>query len=135
MDIIIAGSRDFDDYGRLCQECDTLLAGLRVDSILCGECRGADALGKRYAEDRGISVKSYPADWQRYGRAAGPIRNKQMAEAADLLIAFWDGQSRGTHSMIKLMQGKAVEIVYIGHEPRRATHGASDQRVRYARSV
>ena len=115
MIVIIAGSRAFGDYDLLRRQCDKVLSGIHVDGILCGGCRGADALGKRYAEERGIPVTSYPANWEKYGRAAGPIRNKQMAADADMLVAFWDGQSRGTHSMIKLMQGKRVEIGYTGH--------------------
>ena len=116
MKVIIAGTRDFNDYASLKRICDYLLSEIAIDAILCGECRGVDLMGKRYAEERGIPVESYPADWKRYGRAAGPKRNAQMASAADCLIAFWDGVSKGTANMIKLMGDKPVRIVRIDHE-------------------
>ncbi len=113
MRVIIAGTRDFNDYALLAARCDFYLSEVKVDAILCGECKGADLLGKKYAEERGIPVESYPADWKRYGRAAGQKRNKQMADNADALIAFWDGKSKGTKGMIGYMKGKPVKIVMI----------------------
>ena len=70
-------------------------------------------LGKRYANEQGIPVESYPADWNRHGRSAGYIRNHEMLENADALIAFWDGRSKGTKNMIDIAMraGKAVRIV------------------------
>ena len=62
---------------------------------------GADALGERYAAERGYLLRRFPADWKQYGRAAGVRRNKEMAQNADALIAFWDGISRGTKNMIE----------------------------------
>lgn len=64
---------------------------------------GADLLGKKWAILNGVPIKNFPADWDKYGKAAGPIRNAQMAEYADYLIAFWDGKSRGTKNMIETM--------------------------------
>lgn len=61
-----------------------------------GLARGADTLGTHYARERGIQVLEFPADWERLGRRAGMVRNLQMLEAADAVVAFWDGQSRGT---------------------------------------
>ena len=115
MKVVIAGSRTFIDYAVLRERCDIILDGEDVEAILCGECRGADMMGKDYALERGIDVESYPADWKKYGRAAGAIRNKQMAQNADLLIAFWDGKSKGTKMMIQFMQlkGGRVEIVHV----------------------
>lgn len=113
MKVIIAGTRWFNDYALLKERCDFYLSSIKVDAILCGECKGADLLGKRYAEERGVPVESFPADWKRYGRAAGQKRNKQMADAADCLIAFWDGESKGTKGMIKFMGDKPVRIVAI----------------------
>ena len=103
--VIIAGSRDFADYALLCSFADQVLAGAEDIEIVSGGARGADALGERYARERGYALKVFPADWKKWGRAAGPIRNRQMADYADALIAFWDGQSSGTRDMI----GKAEE--------------------------
>lgn len=63
-------------------------------------------MGERYAKERGYAVSEHPADWDRYGKSAGYIRNKEMAEEADALMAFWDGKSRGTMHMINLAKEK-----------------------------
>ena len=109
--VIIAGSREFDDYDNLCKHCDRLLSQKKVTHqivIISGAARGADTLGERYAHERGYAVEKYPADWQRDGKAAGPIRNAQMAKVADALIAFWDGSSKGTQNMIDLARLKPL---------------------------
>lgn len=101
--VIIAGGRDFTDYQLLRQKCDKILADKSKSSqivIVSGTARGADRLGERYARERGFQVERYPADWDADGKSAGPIRNAKMAENADALIAFWDGESRGTYNMI-----------------------------------
>ena len=76
--------------------------------IISGHCRGADMLGEQLANKYSIPIKIFPADWDKHGKAAGHIRNRQMAEYASdgdnigILVAFWDGKSRGTKSMIDL---------------------------------
>lgn len=102
--VIVAGSRDFNNYELLKQKCDSLLSQKRLTHsivIVSGTARGADRLGERYARERGYRVERFPADWYRDGIAAGPIRNTQMATHADALVAFWDGKSRGTRDMIE----------------------------------
>lgn len=101
--VIIAGGRDFADYGLLSRTMDNLLSSVYDDVIVvCGKARGADTLGEQYAKERGYLVDYYPADWERYGKSAGFIRNEQMAQRADALVAFWDCKSRGTKNMIDL---------------------------------
>lgn len=101
--VIIAGGRLFDDYIYLRESMDYLLQNINDEIIVvCGKARGADTLGERYAKERGYAVHYFPADWDRYGKAAGYIRNEEMAKNADALVAFWDGKSRGTKSMIEL---------------------------------
>ena len=106
--IIVAGGRDFNNYDLLSETLDAVLKRY-TDSetiIVTGCCRGADALGEHYAKEHGIPVKRFPADWLQYGKAAGPIRNREMAEYASegegVLVAFWDGKSRGTKNMIDM---------------------------------
>lgn len=102
--LIVAGSRDFNNYELLKQKCDTLLSQKRLTHsivIISGTARGADTLGEQYAHERGYAVERYPADWEHDGKAAGPIRNTQMAAHADALVSFWDGKSRGTRDMIE----------------------------------
>lgn len=82
----------------------TIPPWLDITEVVCGEAAGADTLGKQWAELHGITVKSFPADWDRLGKKAGPIRNAEMGVYADGLIAFWDGQSAGTRHMINFMQ-------------------------------
>jgi len=109
--VIVAGGREFDDYGMLCKHCDRLLSQKLATHqivIISGEARGADTLGEKYAHERGYAIEKYPADWKRDGKAAGPIRNAQMAKVADALIAFWDGNSRGTQNMIDLARLKPL---------------------------
>ncbi len=114
--VIIAGSRDFNNYEYLCNTMDYLLSKKTDDiTIVCGECRGADTLGKKYAVEHGYNIASYPADWNKYGKSAGHIRNTEMAKNADALVAFWDGISRGTKDMIVLAEkyGLVSRVVYV----------------------
>ena len=94
--VIIAGGRDFANYELLQNKCDQFFREKRPTAIISGPARGADTLGTHYARERGIQVLEFPADWERLGRRAGMVRNLQMLDAADAVVAFWDGQSRGT---------------------------------------
>jgi hypothetical protein len=75
--------------------------------------RGADMLGFQFAREHGVKCYQFPADWNQYGKRAGFIRNKQMGDFADGLLAFWDGESRGTKQMVEYMQSlkKPVHII------------------------
>lgn len=109
--VIIAGGRLFDDYTYLKDSMDYLLQNVKDEiTVVCGKARGADTLGERYAEERGYDVHYFPADWDRYGRSAGHIRNEEMAKNADALVAFWDGKSRGTKDMIKLARQYGLRV-------------------------
>ena len=117
--IIVAGGRDFDNYILLSETLDVVLKRYTLSevSIVSGCCQGADTLGERYAKEHGIPVVRFPADWQAYGKAAGPLRNRKMAEYASegegVLVAFWDGKSRGTASMIRLAEKYGLETKII----------------------
>lgn len=106
MKTIVAGSRSFDDYGLLKSVCDEF----DITEVVSGTARGADRLGERYARENNIYVKRYPANWDKHGKAAGYIRNKEMAKYADRLIAFWDFKSKGTRHMIDLAEKENLEI-------------------------
>ena len=113
--VIVAGSRNYTDYEEARAYIDLCLSRIRTEYdlvILSGGCRGADRLGERYAAERGYPVIRFPADWDTYGRSAGPIRNREMAEASDYVICFWDGRSRGTRQIIDCAEklGKPVKI-------------------------
>ena len=109
--VIVAGSRDFDDYPLLCWKLDKLLSQKNGEvEIVCGMARGADTLGEQYAKERGIPVRYFPADWRTLGQSAGYQRNVQMAQYADALVAFWDGRSKGTKHMIDTAQRFKLDI-------------------------
>lgn len=105
MKVIIAGSRTLSDASLIRGLTDMFLTNLdvRVGEIVSGAAVGPDKIGETYAALHNIPLILMPADWNRHGKAAGPIRNRQMAEYADMDIVFWDGQSRGTLNMIKEM--------------------------------
>lgn len=105
--VIICGSREFDDYEFLRDKCDKILSRKAADPteeivIVSGCAKGADALGERYASERGYQVLRYPAQWDKYGKSAGPRRNREMAEVSNACIAFLSSTSenRGTKNMI-----------------------------------
>lgn len=101
MKLIVAGSRDFNDYKYVRDKLDYLLSNTTDVEIVCGGARGVDLLGKRYGEEKGYPVKMFEADWNGLGKKAGYVRNKEMAEYGTHLAAFWNG-SPGTQHMINL---------------------------------
>ena len=109
--VIIAGSRGFNDYSLLSKTMDSLLINVSSPiTVVCGMARGADSLGERYAMEKGFQVDRFPAEWDRYGKSAGVIRNEKMAKNADALVAFWDGRSHGTKNMIDFASAYGLEV-------------------------
>ena len=101
--IVIAGCRNYNNYEEASAYINSCIKNIRMEYtivIVSGGADGADALGERYAKENGFEIEQFPANWKKYGRSAGPIRNKQMAKVCDCVICFWDGKSRGTKSMI-----------------------------------
>ena len=99
--LVVAGSRNFDDYALLSAELDKLLAGKTNITIVSGTARGADRLGERYASEHNLRIERFPAEWEKYHKGAGPIRNMQMDQSADTVIVFWDNESSGTKNIIE----------------------------------
>jgi hypothetical protein len=118
LNTIIAGTRYFKH--RVIVDAAIKLSGFHITSVLSGGngkrnvegevLEGVDLLGEAWAEDHNIPVKLFEADWNTYGRAAGPLRNKLMAEHADACIAVWDGESKGTLSMIRQATQKGLKV-------------------------
>lgn len=110
--VIIAGGRDFNSPAMLEYEMEIISRRINITEVVCGGAVGADHIGSRWAINNDIPVVCFYADWQKHGRAAGPIRNREMAEYADALVAFWDGL-RGTLNMIHTADrlGLQVEVV------------------------
>lgn len=121
--VIIAGSRDFDDFPKLMNSSIDILSEItnkRGDldriRIISGTARGADKLGEQYAKVAGYELSKFPADWDNLGKRAGYVRNAEMSKFAvkdgnyGVLIAFWDGQSKGTKHMIDLANRYGLEV-------------------------
>jgi hypothetical protein len=109
--IIVAGGRDFSNYKYLSKCLDLVFNDpLITYIIISGTARGVDQMGERYAIENNIGIERYPADWKKYGKAAGYIRNDVMAKAGDWLVAFWDGKSKGTGHMINLAKKHNLQI-------------------------
>jgi len=112
--VIIAGSREYRDYPQLAQACLHLLQNKphELIEIVSGCANGADTLGERFAHEFGLPVARFPADWDTHGRSAGPLRNIEMAEYADALIAFPIGKSTGTRHMIRSARERGLAVRY-----------------------
>lgn len=91
-------------------------SGFAVTEVVSGTARGVDRLGERWARERGIPVRRFPARWNELGRRAGYVRNLEMVEYGDALVAVWDGESRGTRHVISAATkaGRSVHVHLLG---------------------
>lgn len=110
MIVLVCGGRDYDDSRRMREVLNELHATSPITLLVHGGARGADSMAGRWAEARSIFVSSYPADWRRHGRAAGPKRNQHILETShpDLVIAFPGGA--GTDDMKRRARSARVEV-------------------------
>jgi hypothetical protein len=108
--IAVVGSRNFDNYSMLEEKLNLHILSNR-DTIISGGARGADKLAERYARERGLELMIFKPNWLK-GRGAGLLRNTDIVSAADKVVAFWDGISRGTADTIEkaMKQDKCVFI-------------------------
>lgn len=117
--VIICGCRQFNDQEVINRILDKLLVSYPSIEIISGHAKGVDTLAENYAKINNYPCKIFPANWDKYGKKAGPIRNSQMLKYAlkenPIVIAFWDGKSRGTKNMIDQAKNKNVHtyIKYI----------------------
>ena len=111
MRLIIAGSRAITDYRIIIEALDASpWQACEIDEVVSGCARGVDTLGEQWAAVRRIPVTRCPAEWDKYERSAGPIRNSQMAARADALLLIWDGKSRGSASMKREAEKRGLKI-------------------------
>lgn len=110
MKVAIIGSRTFTDYDRLEKICNSL----DITEVISGGAIGADYLGKYYANEYNIKYTEFPADWDKHGKKAGYLRNIDIVNAADIVLAFWDGKSKGTKHSIDLAR-KQNKLCVIFH--------------------
>jgi YspA, cpYpsA-related SLOG family len=115
MKVLVTGGRSFSNRSLLFAILDGLHDGHAFTTLIHGGASGADRLAGDWAASRGIPVEFHPADWQRYGRAAGPIRNQQMlAEKPDMVVAFPGG--RGTVDMVRRVRHAEIALVVVEQE-------------------
>lgn len=114
MKVIVAGPRDFNNHAVVFAILEYYLSNVPDLEIVVGKARGVDTIAEQWARLKGIPVHEFPADWNKYGNSAGPIRNRQMGDFADYLIAF-DWGSKGTTDMINYMDSlkKPYKVVDI----------------------
>lgn len=128
--VLVCGSRGWTDRDKMRQELDAAsdigglgeMAHMVIDKvppqemvIIHGNARGADKMAGEIAEELGYQVEVYPADWAKYGKQAGFIRNQQMLREGkpDMCIAFWDGKSRGTLDMIERAKAAGHKVMVV----------------------
>ena len=118
MKLAIVGNKSIDKYDisykSFCDQLEFIFHNdeLRPDTIVSGGAKGIDAFAKQFAYDNGLKYIEFLPDWKHYGRTAGPIRNKLIVEECDKLIAFWDYNSSGTKSAVKLAE-KSNKLLHI----------------------
>ena len=115
MRIVIAGSRGFEDYALLEQTLGLILdEQIEPVELVSGHAKGADLLAETYAKENGLPIRIIKPDWKAYRRAAGPIRNRQMLdyakEESPLVVAFWDGKSKGTRNTIETAKSLGIPV-------------------------
>jgi len=111
MRVLVCGGRGFSDCKLVFDTLDRLAKSEVVDCIIEGDAPGVDRMAGAWAKRRRVDLRLFPADWQTYGRAAGPIRNRKMLDEGkpDLVIAFPGG--RGTANMVEQAERAGVRVI------------------------
>jgi hypothetical protein len=113
--VLVCGSRDWEDHEAITRRLSALPGEHRPVTIVQGGARGADRMAARAARYWGFDVEEHPADWEKHGKIAGPIRNREMLDSGiDLVLAFQRDGSRGTQHTIDeaRRRGIPVEVVH-----------------------
>ena len=116
MRVVIGGCRDYNDYNSFTSYLYKYLSAYDDSiTIVSGHCSGVDTMAERFAHENSFSLEIIPAEWKKYGKAAGPIRNETMVKNSDAIIAFWDNKSKGTKNLISLAKkyNKIITIIQI----------------------
>lgn len=113
--VVIAGSRGITNKEFIRKEMNNLWREIGPFRLVSGMARGVDRISRDIAVAAGVEVIEMPADWDRYGRRAGYLRNVEMAKIADYGLILWDGQSRGTQHMMNIMSEmhKPTDVVVV----------------------
>ena len=121
--VAIVGSRTFNSYDDVVTVLSEFISSndVTVTEIVSGGAKGADALAERYAEIHNIPTKIYYADWKKFGRRAGPIRNVDIIKRCDVCVAFWDGESHGTKHDIDLCREQHKRCIIFNYITKETT--------------
>ena len=113
--LAIVGSRTFNDYNFLEEQINNKYKNNIIKCIISGGAVGVDKLAEKYVEKHLIPIIVHLPEWNKYGKSAGYIRNQLIVNDADIIVAFWDGISKGTKISIDLARksNKVVEIINI----------------------
>ena len=109
MKVAVIGSRGLDDYELVCNT----LKYIKIDLLISGGAMGADSLGEKYANENNIPTMIFLPDWEKHGKAAGFIRNSDIINEGELIIAFWDNSSKGTLDSIKKAEKLNKKIIIV----------------------
>ena len=112
MKTIIAGSRTITDYAVVEQAIKE--SEFKITTVISGTARGVDTLGERWAHENNIDIILCPANWKKYGKKAGYIRNAEMADIAEALIVIIENNSRGSSHMLTIAQDREL-LIYSKH--------------------
>lgn len=108
MKTIIAGSRTITNPVFLAKAIAE--SGFFITEVISGRAPGVDTLGERWARMKNIPITLFPANWAEHGKAAGPIRNQEMAEYGDALLLVWDGKSSGSKDMLSRAKARGLQV-------------------------
>ena len=112
MKVAIIGGRDFKNYSLLKSTMSKIKG---ISCVVSGGALGADYLAEIYAKQNNIHTLIFQADWARFGRSAGPKRNKTIVQNSQLVVAFWDGTSKGTKNTINQAKILGVKVIIVSY--------------------
>lgn len=110
----IVGSRNFNNFNIVADFLDGYFGEDLPSRIVSGGAKGADSLAEKYAELKGIPTLIFKPNWKKFGKSAGYLRNIDIVKNSDLIIAFWDGESKGTKHTINLAKKKNKPYIIVG---------------------
>ena len=112
MKVAVIGSRGFNNYELVKEN----LSKIQITLLVSGGAKGADTLGEQYAKENGIETKIFLPDWEKHGKAAGMLRNTDIINESEVVIAFWDGSSKGTLDSINKAKKLNKKLIIIDYE-------------------
>ena len=112
MKVAVIGSRGFNNYELL----KDTLSKINITLLVSGGAMGADTLGEQYAKENDIETKIFLPDWEKHGRSAGMLRNTDIINESEVVIAFWDGSSKGTLDSINKAKKLNKKLIIIDYE-------------------